>query len=157
MAIRLFLASLLLILMTACSSDEPPPDAAAPPPAAPAPAAPAPAAPAPADPAAGTTASDTTTPSASETADAAAPDIADKPALPKVCSTLIENYERCIENHLPESGRDLLRAALEQSRTHWNQAAADATTEETQRQLAAACEQSKIELQTQMSGYGCIL
>lgn len=149
MATRSVLASLLLILLTACGGDEQAPDAATAPPAA----------------AASDQATSGAPPNAVAGATAAAgapaavatPEAAARPELPAACAALIENYERCIENHLPESGRDLLREALEQSRIHWNQAAADATTEETQRQLAAACEQSKIELQTQMSGYGCIL
>lgn len=143
MAIRPVMAALLLILLTACGNDEPAPEAA--------PAAPE-------APAAEAAATETPPPTVTETpATPETPAVASKPELPAECRALIDNYERCIENHLPESGRDLLREALEQSRINWNQAAADATTEETRRQLAAACEQSKIELQTQMSGYGCIL
>jgi hypothetical protein len=87
----------------------------------------------------------------------AAPEAATEPELPRECSELIASYERCIEDHMPEAGRDLLREALAKSREQWRQAAIDATTDATQQQLAAACRQSKTALQAQMSGYGCIL
>jgi hypothetical protein len=92
-------------------------------------------------------------------ADALAPEspVAADAELPFECKNLIASYERCIEDHMPEAGRDLLREALAKSREQWQQAANDATTEATRRQLAQACQQSKTSLQGQMSGYGCIL
>jgi hypothetical protein len=86
-----------------------------------------------------------------------ASEAATEPKLPHECSELIASYERCIEDHMPEAGRDLLREALAKSREQWRQAAIDATTDATRQQLAAACRQSKAALQTQMAGYGCIL
>lgn len=141
MACRYLIVPLLVLTLAACGRDEPATDtAAAAPEAAPASVEPPQA------------------PEAVADSPAAAPAAAaTEPELPQECSELIESYERCIENHLPESGRDLLREALAKSREQWRQAARDATTQATREHLAAACRQSKTELQAQMSGYGCIL
>lgn len=86
-----------------------------------------------------------------------APPPAEPAELPQTCAELVASYERCIDDHFPEAGRELLREALAESRAQWQQAAQEATTEATRRQLEAACRQSKAALQTQMAGYGCIL
>jgi hypothetical protein len=141
MACRYLIALLFALMLAACGRDEPATETTA--------AAPEPA-PASAEP--------TPAPAAVADVPPVAPDAATiEPELPKECGELIANYERCIENHMPESGRDLLREALAKSREQWQQAARDATTEATREQLSAACRQSKTELQAQMSGYGCIL
>lgn len=139
MAHRRLVVPILALVLAACGRDEPAPAAPAVAPASP---------PAVAEP----------MPTAEAPAPATpAPDAAVEPELPRECSDLIASYERCIEDHMPEAGRDLLREALAKSRAQWNQAAIDATTDETREQLAAACRQSKTALQGQMSGYGCIL
>lgn len=136
---RRCLLLILALALTACGRDEPAPTAPVTAPVA----APAPAEPAPAVEAA--------------VADAATAAPAAEPDLPRECSDLIASYERCIEDHMPEDGRDLLREALAKSREQWRQAAIDATTDATRQQLASACQQSKTALQAQMSGYGCTL
>lgn len=139
MAHRSLVVPLLALALVACGREEPAPAIEQPPPTATS----AEAAPAP-----------TVEVPATEAAPAPPPV---EPELPRECSELIASYERCIEDHMPESGRDLLREALARSREQWRQAAIDATTEATRQQLASACRQSKSALQAQMSGYGCIL
>jgi hypothetical protein len=137
---RLLLPATIVLLLVACGRDDPADPE-------PLPATPAPAASAASAPAPGPT-------PAVAVPEPPAPTEAE---LPGECRALIDSYERCIENHMPEAGRDLLREALARSREQWQQAAADATTEATRRQLAQACQQGKAALQAQMSGYGCIL
>jgi hypothetical protein len=68
------------------------------------------------------------------------------------CDQYMKKYMACIDGHVPEAARAMVRQSLDQSREQWRRAAA---TPEGKQGLAAACQQAEATSRTAMQAYGC--
>jgi hypothetical protein len=68
------------------------------------------------------------------------------------CDDYVQKYLACIDEHVPEAAQEQLRAAFDQTRSAWQQAAA---TDTGKAGLAAACTQAMDAAKTSMASYGC--
>jgi hypothetical protein len=68
------------------------------------------------------------------------------------CDEYVTKYLACIDQKVPPSVRDQVRAAFDQTRASWQQAA---TTEAGRSTLAMACKQATDAARMSMSAYGC--
>lgn len=68
------------------------------------------------------------------------------------CDNYMKKYMACIDSHVPEAARAMVRQSLDQSREQWRRAAA---TQEGKQGLAAACQQAETTSRAAMQAYGC--
>ncbi|HMF55596.1 MAG TPA: hypothetical protein VK619_04495 [Pyrinomonadaceae bacterium] len=68
------------------------------------------------------------------------------------CDEYLTKYEVCLNQHVPEASRAQMRAAFEQTRTSWKQAA---STPQGKAGLAAGCKQILDAAKQQTAAYGC--
>ncbi|OLE54926.1 MAG: hypothetical protein AUG51_06210 [Acidobacteria bacterium 13_1_20CM_3_53_8] len=68
------------------------------------------------------------------------------------CDEYITKYEACINQHVPEAQRAQMRAAFEQARNGWKQAAA---TPQGKAALAQSCKQMMDTAKQSTAAYGC--
>jgi hypothetical protein len=68
------------------------------------------------------------------------------------CDDYIRAYLDCVETKVPAAMKDQVRAALEQTRSQWQQAAA---TPQGKEGMKLACTQARDAAKTAMSAYGC--
>jgi hypothetical protein len=68
------------------------------------------------------------------------------------CDDYMRNYLACIDTHVPEASRAMVRQQLDQTREQWKQAA---STSEGRSALAVGCKAATDAAKTAMSAYGC--
>jgi hypothetical protein len=119
---RISILGVLVVVAAACGGHETTPPPATQPPAAAAPA--------------------TTAPAASGAAEFGVPE----------CDDYLKKYMACIDSHVPEAGRAMMRQQLDQTKEQWKQAAA---TAEGRSALGVGCKAAMDAARTATAAYGC--
>jgi len=68
------------------------------------------------------------------------------------CDDFLAKYEACVSGKVPEAARAQYQTSLKQWRDSWKKLADNPQTKGT---LAAACKQSRDQMETAMKSYGC--
>jgi hypothetical protein len=69
------------------------------------------------------------------------------------CDEYLDRYESCLATTVPESARDALRAALQQTRTTWRKSLSGSGGGE--KAMIAVCQRARAAVRPSMAAYGC--
>lgn len=72
----------------------------------------------------------------------------------EACDQFLNQYEACLNEHVPAESRAMLQQSIEAWRSSWKQVAEATGNRE---QLAATCEQTRAAAAPSLQAYGCQL